>query len=110
MSAAERHDRLRRRAELLKQLRAFFAERRFLEVETPLLDDEIIPELHIEPFCVGEMVDSLDGAPAERSSAASASRCADVDSREATPRRGAYLQASPELHMKRLLAEGRLEL
>lgn len=98
MSAAERHQRLRRRAELLARLRAFFAERGFLEVETPLVDDEIIPELHIEPFFVG-------GAPAERCSAAKAPADA-RPSREATPRRGAYLQASPELHMKRLVAEG----
>jgi lysyl-tRNA synthetase class 2 len=76
MSADERHQRLRRRAELLSKLRIFFAERGFLEVETPLVDDEIIPELHIEPFGVG-------GDPSKL-----------------------WLQASPELHMKRLLAEG----
>jgi lysyl-tRNA synthetase class 2 len=51
----------------------FFDERGFLEVETPLLANEIIPEMHIEPIRVG--------------------------SRE-------FLQASPELHMKRLLAAG----
>jgi lysyl-tRNA synthetase class 2 len=73
MSGPLRHERLRRRAEMLARLRAFFAERGFLEVETPLLDDEVIPELHIEPM-------SVEG--------------------------GFWLQASPELHMKRLLAEG----
>lgn len=78
MISAERHRRLRQRAELLARLRAFFAERGFLEVETPLVDDEIIPELHIEPFEV-------------RSSAATGSL---------------WLQSSPELHMKRLLSEG----
>ena len=76
MSVDQRHQRLRRRAELLTRLRAFFADRGFLEVETPLLDDEIIPELHIEPF-------ELAGEPPKL-----------------------WLQASPELHMKRLLAEG----
>jgi lysyl-tRNA synthetase class 2 len=80
MSALARHERLRQRAELLAKLRAFFASRGFLEVETPLLDSEIIPELHIEPFEVlavpGDTLPSL------------------------------WLQASPELHMKRLLAEG----
>ncbi len=58
---------------LLRTLRDFFHARSFLEVETPLLSNEIIPELHIEPF-------QLDD--------------------------GSFLQASPELHMKRLLAAG----
>jgi lysyl-tRNA synthetase class 2 len=89
MSGPLRHERLRQRAELLARLRAFFVERGFLEVETPLVDDEIIPELHIEPFPVGD-------APAE----------VDCDSRKVVAPRGAYLQASPELHMKRLLTEG----
>ena len=76
MSDALRHERLRRRAEMLARLRPFFADRGFLEVETPLLDDEVVPELHIEPFGVAEAS------------------------------RPFFLQASPELHMKRLLAEG----
>src|SRR3954454_18130589 len=64
---------LHRRANLLRRLRAYFGERGFMEVETPLLASEIIPELHIEPI---------------RTAA------------------GQFLQASPELHMKRLLAAG----
>lgn len=64
---------LKQRDSLLRQLREFFHARDFIEVETPLLASEIIPELHIEPICT-------------------------VD--------GNYLQASPELHMKRLLAVG----
>lgn len=74
MITSPRHELLRRRAEMLDRLRAFFAKSGFLEVETPLLDDEIIPELHIEPFALSSQ--SL------------------------------WLQASPELHMKRLLAQG----
>src|SRR6476620_8975646 len=64
---------LRPRATLLRKLREFFDKRGFVEVETPLLANEIIPELHIEPI---------------RTAA------------------GQILQASPELHMKRLLAAG----
>lgn len=64
---------LERRGTLLRKLREFFYERDFVEVETPLVAPEIIPELHIEAMRV-------EG--------------------------GGYLQASPELHMKRLLAAG----
>ncbi len=67
---------LARRNDLLCALRLFFLERDFVEVETPLLSVEVIPELHIEPICVAR-----DRSPL-------------------------WLQASPELHMKRLLAEG----
>lgn len=64
---------LQQRAKLLKRLRAFFDERGFVEAETPLVANEIIPEQHIEPVRVGG---------------------------------GAFLQASPELYMKRLVAAG----
>jgi lysyl-tRNA synthetase class 2 len=64
---------LAKRAELLQNLRDFFVSRGFLEVETPLVATEIIPELHIEPMRLDD---------------------------------GTFLQASPELHMKRLLAAG----
>src|SRR3954452_11546452 len=65
--------RLAQRAELLARLREFFVSRGFLEIETPLVASEIIPELHIEPLRLED---------------------------------GTFLQASPELHMKRLLAAG----
>jgi lysyl-tRNA synthetase class 2 len=64
---------LEKRSALLRKLREFFCERNFIEVETPLLSPEVIPEQHIEPMVV-------EG--------------------------GQFLQASPELHMKRLLASG----
>ncbi|NOY42455.1 MAG: EF-P lysine aminoacylase GenX [Planctomycetes bacterium] len=63
---------LQRRSELLAALRLFFFEHDFVEVETPLLAPEVIPELHIDPIAV----------------------------------EAAWLQASPELHMKRLVAAG----
>lgn len=75
---------------MLGRLRGFFAERGFLEVETPVVDAEIIPELHIEPFGVGEVGGVFCDAPAGRWPAATLG----------------FLQASPEMHMKRLLCEG----
>lgn len=73
MSLSAKLAALEKRADLLQRLRAFFYERGFLEVETPLVADEVIPELHIEPLKLAN---------------------------------GQFLQASPELHMKRLLAAG----
>jgi lysyl-tRNA synthetase class 2 len=108
MSDALRHERLRRRAEMLVRLRAFFAERRFLEVETPLLDDEVIPELHIEPFQLGDCPLFLldregagDGSPQEKGTVPLS-----VTQQQENGPVPFFLQASPELHMKRLLAEG----
>jgi len=72
---------LRRRAALAAAVRAFFAAREVLEVETPLLAAATTPETHLVSF---EARDPAAGAGA-------------------APR---YLQTSPELHMKRLLAAG----
>jgi len=70
---------LQARAALLQQVRAFFADRQVLEVETPLLCSSGVTDPAIEPLVV-ESGDSL-----------------------AAPR---YLQTSPEYAMKRLLAAG----
>ncbi len=67
------------RAALLQEIRAFFADRQILEVETPLLCSSGVTDPAIEPLLV-ERGDSLTG-----------------------PR---YLQSSPEYAMKRLLAAG----
>lgn len=72
---------LRARADLAARLRAFFGARGVLEVETPLLGAATTPEAHLASAVVS-----------------------DRGSREPAP--PLYLQTSPELHMKRLLAAG----
>ncbi len=70
---------LRKRANILAEIRLFFHQRHYWEVETPLLSSESVIDEHLEPFCVPM---NADGG---------------------TKR---YLQTSPELAMKRLLASG----
>ncbi len=75
---------LRRRAELLCRLRAFFESRDFLEVTTPLLSRDTVVDRHLDPFTVVRYDDPRQ------------------------PHNGPtwYLQTSPEFHMKRLLVAG----
>ncbi len=68
---------LRLRARLLSQLRGFFSQHQFLEVETPLLSSETVHDHEVEPFAV-----PLGEAETW------------------------WLQTSPEAHMKRLMAAG----
>ncbi|HID75860.1 MAG TPA: EF-P lysine aminoacylase GenX [Planctomycetaceae bacterium] len=77
-------DTLRLRAGLLRRVRQFFDGHGFLEVETPLLSAETVVDRHLDPFAVA--VDR------ERST------------RGDTPR--FWLQTSPEMGMKRMLAAG----
>ncbi|MAD53086.1 EF-P lysine aminoacylase EpmA [Idiomarina sp.] len=69
---------LKRRAELLRQLRSFFFERDVLEVDTPLLCQHGVTDRHIENLSTRDSQNNLR-----------------------------YLQTSPEYAMKRLLAQYR---
>jgi elongation factor P--(R)-beta-lysine ligase len=69
---------LQLRADVRKRLRDVFDAAGFVEVDTPTLASEVLPEAHIDPVAV-----AVDGS--------------------GTPR---YLQTSPEALMKRLLAAG----
>ena len=71
---------LRLRDELLRKLRAFFHQRGFIEVDTPLLSADVVVDRHLEPFAV------------------------EVPAGGGTRRM--WLQTSPEFAMKRLLAAG----
>jgi lysyl-tRNA synthetase class 2 len=73
--------RLEQRAAALSEIRAFFAEAGFLEVQTPILLSTPGQETHIRPFQT------------------------EYDDPEAGTRR-CYLVTSPEHHMKRLLGHG----
>ena len=75
---------LRLRAALLGRVRTFFAQRDFLEVETPLLSAEIVVDQNLEAF---------------RTTYAGDPRRPDVG-------QTLWLQTSPEAAMKRLLAAG----
>ncbi|QDU64678.1 Elongation factor P--(R)-beta-lysine ligase [Planctomycetes bacterium Pan216] len=70
-------DNLKRRAALLARTRRFFEERRYFEVETPVLSRDVCVDVYLDPIAV-------EGASGERH----------------------FLQTSPEFAMKRLLAAG----
>ncbi len=75
-------DTLRLRAAMLQGIRAFFAARQVLEVETPLLSPATIPDPYIESFATQWRPDGALTGPT------------------------LYLHTSPEFPMKRLLAAG----
>jgi lysyl-tRNA synthetase class 2 len=74
-------DRLERKARFISETRRFFAERGFVEVDTPILSPALIPEPSIEVFRT-ELIQGSSGS------------------------RPLFLIPSPELWMKRLIARG----
>ena len=80
-------ERLEARAALLERTRAFFAARGVLEVDTPLLVNQPVSDVHIESASVQLAAASVQPATA------------------GTPQ-PLYLHTSPEYAMKRLLASG----
>ena len=81
MNSAEKFSILRKRSEITEAVRSFFIEKRFLQVDTPILAPHVIPEAHIEIF---------------RTEQISLFRKS----------RSLYLLPSPELWMKKLIAQG----
>ena len=75
---------LRFRSELLRQIRQFFYDRSFCEVQTPVLSADTNVDCHLEPLAVTEKLLPLNHHNSRRY----------------------YLQTSPEFAMKRLLAAG----
>lgn len=73
---------LKQRAKFLSDVRHFFARREVLEVETPILGEFGVTDLHLRNFAT-----QLIGPAAPQG-------------------KTLYLQSSPEFHMKRLLAAG----
>ena len=75
---------LRRRSQLLQQIRSFFEDRQFIDVDTPLLSRDTVIDRYIEPVEVSRS-NVVEGAGTEAT---------------------VFLQTSPEFAMKRLLACG----
>ncbi len=85
---------LQLRAELLRRLREFFHQAGFLEVETPILSAETVVDRHLDPFTLA--VDfRRSGTPCLTTG---------QSVRHGVPDLPCWLQTSPELAMKRLLA------
>ncbi len=81
-------EQLKIRASIIQSIRAFFIERGLLEVETPVLSQSGVTDVHLfcfETFFLGPQISEQKAGPA------------------GTP---LYMQTSPEFHMKRLLSAG----
>ena len=77
-------DNLRFRSELLRNIRQFFYDRNFCEVQTPVLSADTVVDCYLDPLAVSEKSLPLNHHNTRKY----------------------YLQTSPEFAMKRLLAAG----
>ncbi|MFW5744399.1 MAG: amino acid--tRNA ligase-related protein [Spirochaetota bacterium] len=87
------------RAATMRAIRSFFDAEGYLEVETPVLAPELIPEAHIEVFET-RLADPYADEPAPGARTPAGRRGAAFDPA------ARYLVPSPEIWMKRLLARG----
>lgn len=95
-------DTLKARAALMASVRAFFASRGLLEVDTPILSRHGTVDRHIDSFAVGTSSPGAAVFPSPESRVASPG-----DTGVTSPGRpGGWLHTSPEFAMKRLLAAG----
>lgn len=81
-------EQLQKRAKIIQTIRQFFIERKVLEVETPLLSQAGVTDIHLfcfKTFFIGPEISTAKPNP------------------QGVP---LYLQTSPEFHMKRLLSAG----
>ncbi len=105
--AAELAATIRQRAELLGELRQFFDSRGFLEVQPPCLLADCVVDAYLDPVTVDPAALKLGDCADLRAGAFEAEGTGES---ELAPGLGGpgrlYLQTSPELAMKRMLAAG----
>jgi lysyl-tRNA synthetase class 2 len=86
---------LQERARIIRQVRAFFDAENYLELDTPLLAPDLIPESCLEVFQTSRIMPPAAGADSGADSGAA---------------RSCWLIPSPEIWMKRIIARHRVNV